>query len=39
MGLVLVASETSPGRLYRIDPTQPAGFWITLSSADKLARF
>jgi len=32
MGKVFVTGETNPGRLYQIDPTQPAGAVATLSS-------
>jgi len=32
-GLVFVTSETSPGNLYQIDPTQPAGSVTILSSS------
>jgi hypothetical protein len=33
MGRVFVTGSTSPGRLYRIDPSDPAGAVATLSSA------
>jgi DNA-binding beta-propeller fold protein YncE len=32
MGRVFIAAQTSPGRLYRIDPTLPAGSVTTLAS-------
>ena len=32
MGRVFVAGETDPGRLYRIDPSQPAGAVTTVAS-------
>src|SRR5262249_14467114 len=32
MGLVFSTGETNPGRLYRIDPTQPAGVVTTVAS-------
>ena len=32
MGRILVTGQTSPGNLYRIDPTQPAGAVTTVSS-------
>jgi DNA-binding beta-propeller fold protein YncE len=33
MGRVFVTGEMGPGRLYRIDPTQPAGLVTTVSSS------
>lgn len=32
MGKVFIAGETAPGKLYQIDPTQPAGVVTTLTS-------
>ena len=32
MGRIFVTGQTSPGRLYRIDPTQPAGAVTTVAS-------
>jgi hypothetical protein len=33
MGRIFITGQTSPGRLYMIDPTQPAGAVTTLSSS------
>jgi hypothetical protein len=33
MGRIFITGNTSPGRLYTIDPTQPAGIVTTLSSS------
>jgi hypothetical protein len=46
MGRIFVAGQTGNGKLYMINPAQPAGacsdglnFWIAFRNADKLARF